>query len=104
MKKPRTLRGPAVFGSPHGAAESVSLARASLFDAEMTGFAREAGGWELLDALEITRARWEDAWDGVHLLREANGDWKGLTSAMVTEAWLNAVFARGGSEQCGGGC
>jgi hypothetical protein len=68
------VRGPAVFGSPHGAAESVTLARASLFDYEATQQARAAGGWELLDALAITQTRWEDAWDGVHLLREANGD------------------------------
>jgi hypothetical protein len=69
------------------------------------GDVMHVGLWELLDALGMTRTRWEDAWDGVHLLREANGDWKGLTSAMVTEAWLNSVFAKdGGSDKCGGGC
>jgi hypothetical protein len=96
-------RGPAINGQPHGMGESITLARASQYDDDATAMAREAG-WEVFDAREITQTRWEDYWDGLHLLREANGDWKGLTSAMVAEAFLNAVFKEGGEGKCGGGC
>lgn len=97
------VKGPSIFSQPHGAAESISISRASLFDTLSTNLAIKAG-WEVLDADVITRCRWEDAWDGLHMLREANGDWKGLTSAMVTEAMLNAAFNTPGCEKCGGGC
>jgi len=97
------VKGPTIFSQPHASGESISISRACLFDALSTTLAKKAG-WEVLDADMITRARWEDAWDGLHMLREANGDWKGLTSAMVTEALLNAMFQKPGQNKCGGGC
>lgn len=47
--------------------------------------------FERLNAYNITAARWEEPWDGLHYLR-GGVEWHGLCSQMLLHTALNGIF------------
>jgi hypothetical protein len=70
----------------------VSSHRVAAFSKLSADMMRSAG-FPVVDAMEITKARWEASWDGVHFAGRLQGDnWGSQVASMVYQVVLNSIF------------
>lgn len=81
-----------IFGPAHAGSEHVTVFRHQSLEKHSQRVMRSLGV-PIIDAGAITQSRLEDAYDGLHYLKQVGeNDWVGCTAAMTMQVALNVIF------------
>jgi len=81
---------PYIFGAAHAGTEHITQGRNERFR-EIAIERASLLGFRPFDSFHITRARWEESWDGLHFLAGYE-QWRGHVAATFVQAWLNELL------------